>query len=304
MSSGYQQEVIGAAIRQKQLAEVEYLHAQLQQEHNRARGLETQLAEAKENLDIEQSHVVNLHRRIVNKDDKIDRQEADGDLRAEILRYERFEYVPEEVDNLRASLSRVQGIAADKTLLADNLESQCERLRLQIRDLHVDRKWILQEKDATEKSNQELHEKLRRFNQVSQEFEWVQAQLPDLQIAHDRQKADWSDHKKYCPTNEFNEQRYNKLTAKISSLESEQGKVKSLEGEVARLKTRETQLLGKVATAEAASTQLTLDLAVEKDKFKTELVTKVKEGVKAVIENKRADVAAKKAGSGSAQPKE
>lgn len=187
--------------------------------------------------------------------------------------------------------------------------------------MHVDRKRILKEKDTAERSNQELREKLRQFDEVSRNLEWVQDQLSGMQLAHDQQKASWSDHKKHCPTNEFNEQHYNELTAKISALECsllkseetvkvvlpllevEQVKVKSLKEETVRLKARETQLLGQVATAEAASTQLTWDLASEKKRFNTKLVAKVKEGVKAVMEKKRADAAAKKDGSVSVPPK-
>ncbi|XP_026451227.1 paramyosin-like [Papaver somniferum] len=311
-----------ADTRRRELAELEGLRVQLQREQERTPGLERQLSETqadmssmdadatseyrllKRKLEIELNHVDNLRQRIFNKDDKIDRQEDEIEhIRYELLRYHKFEYVPNEMDNVRASLSRVQGIAADKTLLADNLESQCGKLRLQIRYLHVDRKRILKEKDTTEGSNQELIEKLRRFDQ----------------LARDRQKASWSDQKKYFPTNEFNEHIYHELTSKVSSLECSlvkyeetvkvvlpllEGKVKSLEEETARLKARETQLLGKVATAEAASTQLTLQLAAEKEKFKTELVTKVKEGVKAVAEKKRADPAAKKESPRSIPPKE
>ena len=80
---------------------------------------------------------------------------------------------------------------------------------------------------------------------------------------------------------------------------AEQEKVKLLEEENVRLKTRETQLLGQVAIAEAASTQLTLDLAAEKERFKT----KVAEGVQAVMDKKRANAAAKRAGLGSVPPK-
>lgn len=49
-----------------------------------------------------------------------------------------------------------------------------------------------------------------------------------------------------------------------------------MEEETVRIRARETQLLGQVATVEAASNQLTRDRAAEKEKFNTELVAKVK----------------------------
>lgn len=76
-------------------------------------------------LNAEEGHVATFQHKIYNKDGKIDRQsiEIDG-LRAELLRYQRFEYVPEEIDNLRAKLSRLQRVAADRLVLAENLEGQ------------------------------------------------------------------------------------------------------------------------------------------------------------------------------------
>ncbi|XP_026438080.1 testis-expressed protein 9-like [Papaver somniferum] len=124
----------------------------------------------KRKWDIEKDHVENLRQRISNKDGKIDRQEAEiQQLQEELDKYRLFEYVPEEIDNLRTRLGMFQRLASDKTLLADNLESQNGSLRLQNRYLHEDRRRILREKVVAEQSNRDLIERTKGFDKLSTE---------------------------------------------------------------------------------------------------------------------------------------
>ncbi|XP_026390940.1 paramyosin-like [Papaver somniferum] len=287
--------------------------------------------------DIEKGHVENLLQRVTNKDGKIDRLQEEIDrLKGDLERCQRFEYVPDEMDQLRAHLGKFQKIAADKTLLADNLESQTHSLRLQIRDLRVDRQRLLKEKAEVEQANQKLCDKVGRFEKVTQDLYWTQAQLSTLQISHDRQKSDWSDHKKYCPSNEFNEQHYNKLTMKLSkaedeltksveslqmvlpALSAEQGRVRSLELEIEELKKNKTglkvrataaeqevvKLKEHIVTAEAASQQLCRQISEERVAHQTEIAERVTAGVNQYIEKKRQDIAMKKGGSKATPPQE
>ncbi|XP_026397068.1 myosin-9-like [Papaver somniferum] len=277
----------------KELDEMERLRSQLQQEQGRALGMEIQLSEAKaeifsldrdaaseyrrvkKKLEIKSGQVATLQHEIHNKYDKIDRQASKiEEIQSELLRYQRFEYVPDEMDNLRVYLIQDQRASSEKSLLAESLESQCGSLRLQIRDLHSDHRRLLQAKDSAERSTQELEGRLQNFNQISKELEWVQAQLSV------------------------------KGADQFVMFAVEQGKVRSLEEEVTRLKASEAQLIGKVTFAETASAQLTLQVAEEKGRFATELAEKVKAGIKEFREKKRDDLAAKKAGSDSAPPKE
>ncbi|XP_026397959.1 uncharacterized protein LOC113293573 isoform X1 [Papaver somniferum] len=231
---------LDAALWRSQVKQYEAMRQQLQQEKERSYDLELKLIAAqaevtsidldaaseyrliKKKWDIEKDYVKNLLQRISNKYGKIDHQEDEiRQLREELKRYHRFEYVPEEMDNLRARLGELQRLVSDKTLLDDNLESQCHSLRLQNRDLHVDRRRILTEKTVAERQSQEASLKVRDFEKLSQDLEWTQAQFSALQAAHNRQRAEWNDHKKYCPTNKFNEQAYNEMTSRLSKAEDE-----------------------------------------------------------------------------------
>ncbi|XP_026422467.1 uncharacterized protein LOC113318511 [Papaver somniferum] len=82
------------------------------------------------------------------------------------------------------------------------------------------------------------------------------------------------------------------------------GKVKSLEEDIVQLKNNEDRLNARISHADAASTELTRQLAEAKEKYEVELTAKIKEGVKKFIEKRRAQVAAKKSGSASIPPNE
>lgn len=99
-------------------------------------------------------------------------------------------------------------------------------------------------------------------------------------------------------------ERVRGLEWQLADAQAEQGKVKSLEEEVIQLKSSEVQLNEKITTTDATAAELTRQLAEAKQKYEAELAAKIKEGVKEFIEKKRAQVTAKKSGSGSIPPNE
>ncbi|XP_026398931.1 testis-expressed protein 9-like [Papaver somniferum] len=165
--------------------EIRKLEDALQQEKERSRDLEIKLADAqdldssseyrlmKRKWDIEKDLVENLRQRICNKDEKIDRQEAEiQQLQEELDKYRLFEYVPKEIDNLRDRLGMFQRLAAEQGRVKD-LE----------RDVHNLGQEVEQWKKAEDETKVKIHAAESRSEQLSQ-------QIVDEKNAHQSELAE------------------------------------------------------------------------------------------------------------------
>ena len=128
------------------------------------------------------------------------------------------------MDHMRLQLGTQQHIARESAAQVEQLIADKSRLERQNRDLHANRERIEAEKAQLEQSNRRLLEKEKDYDRVYKLLGETRADVTILRDNCTRQRDKWSEHKKFCPSNEYNKEFHEELVLKMSKAEDELAK--------------------------------------------------------------------------------